>query len=123
MKTASTLPDAIHQLAKEKKTRVPKFIRGLLDKALARQEQRQIQRTYEVLKEMRGMGEEGDAEASASIDELLYGEEGAWRGESTSRRSDSHTFVSKSIISDGCHKQSVKQSSHISATTCFRFLT
>lgn len=79
-----TLLQRLQLTARQNNISVSELASRLLDKALARQEQLQIQRTYEVLKEMRGMGGEGDADAFARIDELLYGEEGAWRGESTS---------------------------------------
>ena len=87
-RTTFNLPTTLFQrlqlTAKQQNMSVSKLASDLLEKALARQEQRRIQRTYAVLKEMRGMGGEGDANASTSIDELLYGEEGAWRGEPTS---------------------------------------
>lgn len=87
-RTSFSLPVTLfHRLqltARQNNISVSELASRLLDKALARQEQRQIQRTYEVLKEMMGMGGKGDAQVSASIDEVLYGEKGAWRGESTS---------------------------------------
>lgn len=87
-RTTFSLPTTLFQrlqlTAKQKNISVSELASGLLDMALASQEQRQIKRTYEVLKKMRGMGGEGDAAASASIDAVLYGEKGAWRGEPTS---------------------------------------
>ncbi|MAT96397.1 MAG: hypothetical protein CL608_04570 [Anaerolineaceae bacterium] len=56
------------------------LIRELLDKALARRESKRVKHMYTVLKELDGMGGPGDKNASTTIDEVLYGEKGAWRG-------------------------------------------
>ena len=39
-----------------------------------------ISRVYEGLRELDGAGEHGITDASTTIDEVLYGENGAWRG-------------------------------------------
>jgi len=39
-----------------------------------------ISRVYEGLRELDGVGEHGITDASETIDEVLYGENGAWRG-------------------------------------------
>lgn len=78
------LPDQLDQrlliAAKMSQKSVSTFVRDLLDRALAQQEKAQIKRMYEVLNEMNGLGGKGITDASITIDEVLYGEKGAWRG-------------------------------------------
>ncbi len=40
----------------------------------------QLKKMYTVLDEMNGIGGKGIVDASTTIDEVLYGENGAWRG-------------------------------------------
>ncbi|PIR59227.1 MAG: hypothetical protein COU69_01420 [Candidatus Pacebacteria bacterium CG10_big_fil_rev_8_21_14_0_10_56_10] len=58
---------------------VSELARDLLDRALAKRERAKIKHTYQVLKELDGIGGEDVTDASTTIDEVLYGEEGEWK--------------------------------------------
>jgi plasmid stability protein len=59
---------------------VSDFARELLDRALAHQEKVRVKRMYQVLNELNGLGGVGLKDASSTIDEVLHGKQGAWRG-------------------------------------------
>ena len=67
-------------VAKQDGMSVSALMRKLLDKALTRQEEKRIKHMYTVLKELDGAGGDKITDASTTIDEVLYGEKGAWRG-------------------------------------------
>ena len=83
-RTTLVLPDALHQrltlTAKSEGTSLTKLVGDLLSKALAKREKSQLEQIYEGLNELEGVGEPGVTDASTTIDKLLYGEKGAWRG-------------------------------------------
>ena len=83
-RTSFVLPDTLyHRLtiaAKQDGMTVSALMRKLLDKALTRQEEKRINHMYTVLKELDGIGGDTITDASTTIDEVLYGEKGAWRG-------------------------------------------
>jgi hypothetical protein len=53
----------------------------LIDRALTDQEEAHWQRIYGGLKRLKGSGSAGVTDASTTIDETLYGEQGAWQGD------------------------------------------
>ena len=79
------LPEALDQrlliASKQMGKSVSDLARELLDQALSRQEAVRLERLYDGLLELRGIGRKGITDASTTIDETLYGESGAWRGE------------------------------------------
>lgn len=56
------------------------FVREALDNLLVSHEREQMKHMYKVLDEMNGAGDPTLVDVSATIDEVLYGENGAWRG-------------------------------------------
>lgn len=78
------LPPILHQrlviASKQEDKSLSEMVRELLDRELTRREHIQIDRMYEELKAMDGVGEPGVTDASITVDEILYGENGAWRG-------------------------------------------
>lgn len=61
---------------------VSELVREYLKTQLASSRELERKKSYEAFKKMRGKGGkvEGDPNVSGSIDEILYGENGAWRG-------------------------------------------
>ena len=78
------LPDPLYQrliiAAKQESVSVSRLMRELLDKALAKREKKRLRHMYTVLKELDGAGGSKIKNASTTIDEVLYGKKGAWRG-------------------------------------------
>lgn len=56
------------------------FVRGALDALLKSHELGQVKQMYKVLNEIKGAGDPTLVDASTTIDKVLYGENGAWRG-------------------------------------------
>jgi hypothetical protein len=84
IRTSLLLPNTLHKrlltVAKQEDTTLSSLARDLLDKALAKREQTQLKHMYEVLNQLEGIGPKGVTDASTTIDEVLYGEKGVWRG-------------------------------------------
>ncbi len=56
------------------------FVCDLLNPVLVVQERDKLDRVYTGLMGVLRIGKKGDTAASASIDDVLYGDNGAWRG-------------------------------------------
>lgn len=84
IRTTLLLPETLHQrlllAARNEDTSVSRLVRNLLDTALARREKKRIDHMYNILKKLDGIGEKDITDASETIDEVLYGQKGAWRG-------------------------------------------
>lgn len=57
------------------------LIREILDRGLVEQEETSIEKAYQALQNVRGIGKTEDPTVSSTIDQTLYGEQGAWKGE------------------------------------------
>lgn len=79
------LPEALHQrlviAARKENEALSAYARRLLDRALAQKEQARIERTYQALAKVKGIYKEKVTDASSTINETLYGEKGAWKGQ------------------------------------------
>ncbi|MCI0560770.1 MAG: hypothetical protein MN733_19990 [Nitrososphaera sp.] len=84
IRTSFYLPDTLHQrlywASKQVKKSISRLVQELLDESLAVQEKAQRQHMYAELRKLEGIGPKGITDASTTIDEVLYGEQGAWRG-------------------------------------------
>jgi hypothetical protein len=84
IRTSLLLPNTLHKrlltVAKQEAMPLSSLARDLLDTALAKREQAQMKHVYEVLNQLEGIGPKGVTDASTTIDDVLYGEKGAWRG-------------------------------------------
>jgi hypothetical protein len=84
MRTTLYLPEELHhrlQIAsKNKKRSVSQLATRLLDNALADEEEVNLDLLYRGFVELEGMAGDDVTDASTTIDKLLYGENGAWRG-------------------------------------------
>jgi phage terminase large subunit-like protein len=78
------LPDTLHQrlylASKQMKKSVSQLAQELLDKALVIQEEAHTRRMYQELRKLHGIGPKGITDASTTLNEVLYGENGAWKG-------------------------------------------
>lgn len=83
-RTTIVLPPLLRQrlmfAAQRKHQSLSSAIRELLDRALSVEEDQSVDNIYQAMEGIKGIARSGRADASASIDELLYGENGAWRG-------------------------------------------
>lgn len=86
IRTTLLLPPALHQrlilISRHRKKSFSNVARELFQRALASEENTNITRTYDALDTLDGRGKRGIADASTTIDELLYGEHGVWKGQS-----------------------------------------
>lgn len=73
-----TLQHRLKTASKRQKKSVSKLAQELLDQGLKGDEQLQLKAMYEALNEIKAIGK--DQSAPQSVDEVLYGENGAWRG-------------------------------------------
>ena len=84
IRTSLFLPNALHQrlhiLSKRQRKTLSDVARELFEKSLASQEENAILRTYQALDALDGIGDPTVTDASTTINEVLYGEHGAWKG-------------------------------------------
>ena len=85
MRTTLYLPESLHQRLRMvgtlRKKSVSKLASDLLDKALTQEEESDLDRVYKGFEAMKGIAGKGSPNLSSSIDDILYGENGAWRGD------------------------------------------
>lgn len=78
------LPAALHQrlriVSKQENKNLSEVVREILDQELAKRERERLDGIYQGIREMTGIGERDITDASTTIDQVLYGENGAWRG-------------------------------------------
>ena len=83
IRTSLFLPDTLHQrlliAANWTDKSLSELVRDLLDKSLINQEQTRIAKMYQALKEVEGIGKDNITDASTTINETLYGDQGTWR--------------------------------------------
>jgi hypothetical protein len=84
MRASLYISNSLHQrlvlASKRKKTNISDLARQLLDKALALEEHYNTQQMYKELGKLDGFIKDPITNASTTIDEVLYGENGAWKG-------------------------------------------
>ena len=67
-------------VARQRETSFSRLTARLLDRALSKIERQKLDVIYQVMEQAKGVSQIKRSDASVSIDELLYGEEGVWRG-------------------------------------------
>jgi predicted DNA-binding protein len=84
IRTSIILPPSLHQrlsiTARQRGQRLSEYVREILNQHQSVQEQAAMQHFYEGLRQLEGIGPEGITDAASTIDEALYGKQGAWRG-------------------------------------------
>lgn len=85
VRTSVILSDSLHQRlilsARAEEKNVSELIRDILEQALVRKEEAQADRVYSALNSVRAIGKGEETEdISGNIDQILYGDHGAWQG-------------------------------------------
>lgn len=84
IRTSLFLPEVLHQdlviTAKQEGKSLTNLARELLDHSLALRRKTQVKHTYEVLKTLERKGSLGITNASSTINDVLYGKQGIWKG-------------------------------------------
>jgi hypothetical protein len=85
IRTSVLLPPNLYQQlsmrAAEEKSTVSKMVRSILDVALTHDDSARVRRVYSGLWKIHGKGIPDITDVSSTIDETLYGQNGAWKGE------------------------------------------
>lgn len=74
------LSTQIRQVAKRKGISISKFVRDAAAQKARLEQAKLREKTYQALEDLRGISTSDITDASATINETLYGEDGAWRG-------------------------------------------
>ena len=84
IRTSLFLPEVLHQdlviTAKQEGKSLTDLVRELLDRSLRLRGKAQVKRMYTVLKTLEGKGNPAITDASTTVNDVLYGEKGAWKG-------------------------------------------
>jgi hypothetical protein len=68
------------QVSETKSTSVSALIRNAIEKLLDREEQAKLDELYAAMENAKAICKDNVTDASTTIDEVLYGENGVWRG-------------------------------------------
>lgn len=83
-RTSLYLPLALHQrlkvASKQQSKPLSRLVGELLDKALTSSEATRLQQMYAGLRGQGGFGAKGVTDGSATINAVLYGDRGTWKG-------------------------------------------
>lgn len=71
----------LRMVAQAQRRSVSRFVEEELDTLLHQQEQKKLEHLYQALEKWQGTGSPQITDASTTIDETLYGEQGAWKGQ------------------------------------------
>ena len=74
--------ERLKRLSQGEHKTMSRFVEEKLTQLLAQQEQQQLGQMYAGLRRLRGTGQVGITDASSRIDDILYGENGTWKGQS-----------------------------------------
>ncbi len=84
MRTSVYLPPALLErlriASRQRRQPVSMVVRNLLDQSLTQDERARREQMYKELRKLDGACKVHVTDASTTIDEALYGENGAWRG-------------------------------------------
>lgn len=84
-RTTILLPPALLQRLRDFAARrgetMSKIVEAGVKQMIEKDQAIQVRQLYKTLKELDGAGGAGIADASTTIDEVLYGEQGVWKGQ------------------------------------------
>lgn len=84
LRTTFYLPEKLHQrikkVSKKQEKSASELLREILKKELPHLEQADVSDSYAAFEKLKGAAGNDDIDASKTIDDLLYGKKGAWRG-------------------------------------------
>lgn len=85
IRTSIVLPPVLHQqlsvLARQEGKKLSEYLREQLGQIVTQEKKSHLDEMYNAISSMVGIGDPSITDASTTIDEVLYGEKGAWRGE------------------------------------------
>ncbi|MCB0169337.1 MAG: hypothetical protein KDJ97_02195 [Anaerolineae bacterium] len=85
IRTSIPLSPTMHQRlqlgARQKKLTLTDYMHNLIAKSLAAEEKDRIKLMYQDLADLKKLDVKAGPDASVTIDETLYGENGVWRGQ------------------------------------------
>jgi hypothetical protein len=86
-RTSIVLPPVLHQqlsmLAHQEGKKLSEFLREQLRRIADQEQNSQLDDMYKAIGKMKGLIKDKVTDASTTIDEVLYGEQGVWRGTPT----------------------------------------
>jgi hypothetical protein len=84
IRTTLMLPVGLHQqlliTARQNNSSLSRLVRELISDTLKTLNKTKVKHTYRALNQLDGLGGEGTPDASTTVDDLLYGDDGAWKG-------------------------------------------
>lgn len=85
IRTTINLPAQLHHqlhfVAKGQNQTVSTLVRRILERELAHQKDTQMKVAYQSLENVKGIGKTTATDVSTNMDDMLYGLEGAWKGQ------------------------------------------
>lgn len=82
IRTSFNLPNSLHQrlhlVARSQQKSVSDLVRELLEQSLSKQEAQRLDQAYDALRQVQGIAKGNLPDASARVDDLLYGKAGVW---------------------------------------------
>lgn len=85
MRTSITLPTPLHQrlllTARVEGKNLVQMIRDLLEEALVEKEKDHLVQSYQALDKLVGIYQDNNPQLASSVDDVVYGENGAWKGD------------------------------------------
>ncbi len=82
--TTVSIPEPLQQrlqiASKRRQVSASRLAQQIIDEALIREESEQLERMYRAWDHVKGIGKKGITDLSQNVDDILYGEQGAWRG-------------------------------------------
>lgn len=85
IRTSVLLPPALHQelviTSRQERTGITALVRQAVEQWLASRRSVQLQRIYDGLDRFAGKGPHGITDASTTINAVLYGKHGVWKGQ------------------------------------------
>jgi predicted DNA-binding protein len=88
IRTSFTLPTSLlnrlKTTARAKNTSLADLVRTVLERQIQFYEEEELKKTYHALHKLRGISSANISDASATINETLYGKKGSWKGSDAS---------------------------------------
>lgn len=83
-RTSLVLPDTLHQqmviISEQENISISELVRKLLQREFKRMQDQRLDSLYGVIHKLDGLSQKGPKNLSQDVDEVLYGENGTWRG-------------------------------------------
>lgn len=85
IRTTINLPVQLHHelqfVAKGQNATLSHFVRKILEREMAHQKERRMKVVYQSLQSVKGIDKDKRTDVSMTINDLLYGPDGAWKGQ------------------------------------------